>query len=496
MVERPRERDPYLSFVVAAALALGALLAWQAVERARACGYARDDGIYLQTVWNTAHGRPWVYSLESDAGPPEAIHLASHADLTHPLYVPALWLSGRVETVLVLQPLLVVLGCVPLFLLARRRLGSSAAAAVVAGVGLAFPPLVGNSIHIVGVLLSAPLLLLALERLDAGASRAAAIAFACALATREDVALPVAAFLLPLARDPARRRFALATGGGALAWLLLYTATKGALFGHGPDHLARFSWLGGSLGEIAASPLVHPVAFWGRLLAPDSWRLLALLLLPLGFLPLLSPRHVLAAAAPVALVALSSVDTDRILGRYLIAGIPFLLVGTVEALAWVRTKPQGERTLVPGALLLAAGLTLLAWTSDAGPFASYGGTDGAGHRTGPNLRILDLAAPAKLHALTPEAPAVREVLAALPEDASVSASAPWLILLAHRRRLHPFPVRAAECDFLVIDRRALLNPWPPRSPAEHEAFVVRALAEPGIRAQDLGRVVVIDRRKR
>jgi uncharacterized membrane protein len=482
----PESRDRFfLSLVLTAILTLSSLTAYQAIERAHHCGYAGDDAIYVQTLWNTAHGRLWRYSLESWDGPideSERVHLSSHADFTHLVYVPFLWLVPRVETVLVLQPLFVALGALPLFALARRTLRSSGLAAAIAGLYLVYPPLVGNSLRPVGVLLSAPLLLLALERLQADKLRAAALAFAGAILTREDVALPVAVFLaIVAARERPRRAFALSIGAAGIAWLLLYTAVKSSLFGPGPDHLKRFSALGGSLAEIALSPLLHPVAFVGTLAAPESWRLYALLLLPLAFVPLLSPRHAAAAAAPVALVALSSVETDRILGRYLIAAAPFLFAGLIAAIERLGRARKGELLRLL-AILLVSTLIFSTWWTNLWPFGRY-----------ENLRVLNLLLPKILRRYTPESEAVLERVAAIPEGATVSASATMLIPLAHRRRLFPFPVRAREVDWVLIDTR--FHQWPPSTQDEHRRSIAELESEPGARVERIGSFLLIERKK-
>ncbi len=467
-------------------LLASALCATSAVARSRRLGYANpDDAMLVQYVWNTTQGRPMRYTLESFAPPWERSHLAVHASFLSFLHAPLLALSGTHEALLVVQPVLALAGAIPLFVLAARRLGPAPAAALSACL-LAYPLLLANSIRLGAYYTFTPaLLLLALERWDADARRTAALAFCAAFLDREEVSLPVLVFLaLEAARASGpRRRWALGIAGVGLGWTLLYLGLlKAHLFGAPPgDFLFRYTHLGGSIPAVLASPLLRPGAFFGALVAPSALILLVLLLFPLAFLPLASPRHLLAAGVPFLVVALSNQESDRHLGRFLVPAIPFLFAGAAAGLAWLRERRPALRLDRVG--LVAAGLTtLLAWQADWGFLARYEA-----------VRALSPRHVQLLERWTPEHAELRAALAAIPPEASVSVSPTAMLFVAQRREAHPFPVRAEEVDFVIVDTHPQMPRWPDRGLAAHRA-AIEATLKRAERVVRIGRFVIADQR--
>lgn len=78
-----------------------------------------DLGIYDQVVWNTLHGRPFFYTT---TGLP-LLHLSNHASLILLLVAPFYLIHSGPETLLFLQTAAIGLGGLPLFWLAREKLG-------------------------------------------------------------------------------------------------------------------------------------------------------------------------------------------------------------------------------------------------------------------------------------------------------------------------------------------------------------------------------------
>ncbi|MCL4297226.1 MAG: DUF2079 domain-containing protein [Anaerolineae bacterium] len=79
-----------------------------------------DLGIYDQVVWNTLHGRPFFYTT---TGQP-LLHLSNHASPILLLVAPFYLIHSGPETLLFLQTTAIALGGLPLFWLAREKLGS------------------------------------------------------------------------------------------------------------------------------------------------------------------------------------------------------------------------------------------------------------------------------------------------------------------------------------------------------------------------------------
>jgi uncharacterized membrane protein len=78
-----------------------------------------DLGIYDQVVWNTLHGRPFFYTT---TGQP-LLHLSNHASLILLVVAPFYLIYSGPETLLFLQTAAIGLGGLPLFWLAREKLG-------------------------------------------------------------------------------------------------------------------------------------------------------------------------------------------------------------------------------------------------------------------------------------------------------------------------------------------------------------------------------------
>ena len=465
-------------------------IAHQATSRIERLGYGSpDDAMYLQFLHNTGAGDFGHYTMDMWEEPFARNYLASHGDFSFVAQLPVFFLVPSTGVLLFLQALTGLSAAIPLFLFARRNLGSSNRALAIAGLLLIFPLLDYNLSRLGQSFWLTPLpLFWALERLDADRKRASGIFFGIAMLTREDTALPILAFLLPLALTNAEhRRFALLVSGCALAWMLVYLlGIKPSFDVPGPQHFSRFSHLAdGTLG-LLFSPLLKPTVFFGSIFQKQPALLALLLILPLGPALWLSPRHLLVASAPMVVLAVSSVSSDRVLGHYMVPTIPFLFFGLVVGLARLREWSEGKKIDLSLYGMVAAGfLTAAAWGTDVGLFKHY-----------QPIRSLSLSAIGELEAINPEFRQVNAWADSIPQDASVSASTVSLVLVAQRREVYPFPVRRDAVDFLLVDRGGWQANWPPIEANVHEDAVQAALAEPGVTFEMTSnkRWLLIDRR--
>jgi uncharacterized membrane protein len=80
---------------------------------------SRDIGVYLQMLWNTAHGQPFQTTLlESNR-----THLAEHLALLLPVLAPLYALQPDPRWLFIVQSVVLALAAAPIYLLARRTLG-------------------------------------------------------------------------------------------------------------------------------------------------------------------------------------------------------------------------------------------------------------------------------------------------------------------------------------------------------------------------------------
>jgi uncharacterized membrane protein len=141
------------------------LFSWQSIARHQAFATnAYDMGNVNQAFWNTVHGRPLHFTnwrgVELDLA--NDSRLAMHVEPIYFLLAPIYWLWQQPETILLLQTIILALGALPVFWLARDRLGSHLAGVAFAAVYLLFPGLeAANMWEFHAVALAAPLLLFA-----------------------------------------------------------------------------------------------------------------------------------------------------------------------------------------------------------------------------------------------------------------------------------------------------------------------------------------------
>jgi uncharacterized membrane protein len=394
-----------------------------------------DVGNLTQAVWSTAHGR---FLEVTDLQGRQISRLGAHFDPLVALLAP-LWLVWpSPDLLLVTQAVCVALGAVPVFLLARKHLGSEGAGLAFALVYLLYPPtqwLVVDDFH--PVALATPLLLGAIWFLDENRLVAFALCAGAACLTKEQIGLVVAMLGVWHAFGHGRRRAGAVIVAGGLLVAVVATAIVVPHFapGGGSPFEGRYAAVGGSPGGIATTALTHPGRIADTLTRHRDLTYLVDLLWPLAWLPLLSPLVALSALPELLLNLLSSTRTQTSIHFHYTAGaIPGLVAGAVLAAARIRRRrpavwPFLGRALV--AVVLLAGVVLgplPVWRHV--PFGS------------------DLAA--RDGVVSAHDRAAARVLRAIPPAAAVSATNTLGAHLSARRRIFSFPV-LREARWVAVD---------------------------------------------
>jgi len=116
--------------------------------------FAYDLGYFMQSLWTTLHGQGILY-----VAPLDSSCLACHFQPILFLILPLYGLFPRAETLLVLQSVVLALGALPVYWLARDELGARVGVAF-AGLYVLYPALHGvNSFDFHPVALAVPMLL-------------------------------------------------------------------------------------------------------------------------------------------------------------------------------------------------------------------------------------------------------------------------------------------------------------------------------------------------
>lgn len=331
-----------------------AALVYQRHERFASLGF--DLGIYDQASWLLSR---FDGQFMTARGLPVFGH---HANFALYLLVPFYWAGAGPNFLNILQVATLALGAIPVFLLARHRLGAQW-------------PAVAFSI---AYLLHPALQFLAWETFHPETMAITPVLFAywfaaserwgwfwtcvlLAVAWKEDISLVV--FVLGLiiwARG--HRRVGVATSALALVWFVVAVAVTIPHFnGERAYYLSQYGYLGDSPLEMMANAVSHPSRLVEHLREADVGRYLWKVVGPLAILPVLAPS-VAALSAPQVLANLLATDHFAHTVTHHWVALPF----TGAALAAVEGGSRlARRFSAPGAVAAmvaaAAVMATVAW---------------------------------------------------------------------------------------------------------------------------------------
>ncbi len=335
------------------------------------------------------------------------------------------WLIAQLTRLIPAIPLLVVaqsaalaLGVIPVWRLCRKVCSLRAGAAVAAVVAYGCHP----SLHQLNLAdfhpeaIAVPLLL---GTAYAGLRRhwiIALILAVLAMSLRADLGLTVAAIgavvLIDTRARQARRLVIL-----GLVWSVVALLVVQPRLGDGGFvHAEAFAAYGDTVPGVLWGMLSDPLALLGDVLARSSFAMIVAVAAPVAFLPLLAPRYLLPAIAPLVVVVVADVPLDGVDGiANTIPALVFAFIALPFALSRIGRRNIERITVdrrVLGALLLAA---VVFFVNDS-PSSPYEGPWNWGGRS--------LTDQARL-----------EAVSLVPDDAAVRSSVPTLAELAERPEL-------------------------------------------------------------
>ncbi len=475
-----RRRLAVLAALAALTLVAGLGLGWRAVERHQALETnAEDLGFTDQVIWNFLRGQAFRFTTYQHAEFETDIDLAAirrpdsllafHVEPILVLLAPLYLVVPDVRAILWLQAIAIALGAIPAYRLARRRLGHPQAGLAFAGLYLLAPPgqwAATADFH--SVALAAPLLLLAVDALDAGQPRLFLVAGLLAAATKEEVGLIVAGLglvaLLGLAPVPAAVARSLAwlapvvhapatlgSPGGVRA--MRWAATAAVVLGAGWSILcvaviiphysggaispftARYAPIGGSPGAALRTLVEDPAVYLTTLGRPEVLGYLATLLLCGGWLGLLAPELLLAVAPILALNVFSS-SPWMAAGRahYSATVLPLVIAAAIVGAG--RLATLGGRW---GDWPFSRVVAVLSVAAVLGGAIAY-------RQAGIGPLVAGLPTPT----VSPHDELGRQLAASIPQHASVSASTALYPHLSQRAGAYLFPT-VHDAEYVLVD---------------------------------------------
>jgi uncharacterized membrane protein len=402
-----------------------------------------DLGNMVQAVWSTAHGHPLELTFQNGE---QMIRLAAHADIFLAMLAPLSLVFPTPILLIVLQAATLALGALPVFWLARKHIGSDAAAVAMVFAYLLYPWLATaalNDFHSVTVGIA--FLLFAIWALDSNRLVFFVIFASLALTTHELIGLEIAALGAWYAVSRGRRLVGLAVGCAGLVWTATFVGIVIPAFADGSNlFYGRFESVGGSPSGLTGLVFHDPIEVLRAVTTGDDYVYLVFVLMPLAGLWLYSPGMALVAAPQIGVNLLSDwyASTDPRY-QYTSAVIPFIVVATVFGAG--RFSPGKARGAVLAAVV--AGLFFIV----------------AAPRPGPFLQVMHLK----------PREALREAVALVPASARVSATEGLGARLSERRVIYSFPM-IRDAEWVVVDRT---DPWLPDLPSVKRGLMPVAFAK-------------------
>ena len=419
-----------------------------------------DMGIYDQAFWLVSRGGQSFMTVRG------LEFWGHHVNLVVFLFVPFYWLGAGPEFLYVVQALVLGLGAMPVYLIARDRFERPWVGFAFAVAFLLYAPVqwISSANFHPEALVITPFLfawLFAMRR----SWRWFFVAVVLALSTREDAAMAVfvLGFVLLVRNrnsdEPGDRRVAYATMTLGAVWYLICTQLVIPYFnGGGQPYYVEYFYAdyGTTTPEVVTAMLRHPDRVVRASTQPDTVRFFRDLLMPFGGLSLAAPLELLMAFPQLlASVTGSSPYARSIRYQYTAMMVAPIVISAIEGARRLWRFRVIRGFLVPW-LLVSAYVTNVAWSPS--PIGNHYGT-----WVKDNARRSSMEAAVEL----------------VPDSASVTATYTLLPHLSHRERIYdwPNPFEAAywgnndeerlpdpaTIEYLVVDRQQI-------GPGQQELF--------------------------
>lgn len=390
-----------------------------------------DLGNMSQTVWNTTQGR--LFQLTDPNGTDVVSRLATHADFILLVFAPLYALFPSPITLLVIQTIVVSLGAIFVYLIARKALNTKHIALFFGILYLLNPSLQRSTIYDFHSVVLATTFLLGAWFFLVMRKYGWFLLFALLAAfTKEDIWLTASFFGVYLFFVQKKYAF------GALLFIIFFSIFSFLSFYAIPhaanaNHLAvsYYYEYGASTSDIAKNILLHPITTLQTITGKEQQSYLFQLGAPVGFLPLIFPWVLLFIAPQLGLYLLSSnSNLHQIYYQYTAVLTPFIFISAISGVRLLLPLRKFEivRYAFPGVFAFCLIMSFY-----------YSPLPGSKE---PNLAMFT-----RQH---PQANEIKKQLQAIPDDASVAASNVLGAHLSNREFIYTIPVGTQSADFLAF----------------------------------------------
>ena len=270
-----------------------------------------DSAMYEEHLWNLAHGKGFRSYLD------QGLFLGEHIQVIHLLLLPLHWIWPSHLLLELCESTALAIGAIPVFRMAQRSTGSSRTGLLLAAAYLLYFPL-----HYLDIEVDlktfrpesfcVPFFLFAFDALEQRRLRLMCVLLLIALSAKEDYSIiiaPLGVWITLLgyfgklggeAKD--RRGVLLGLGIAVFGVVYLVLATRVVIpwFRGGAElhYVKYFSKFGNSMNEVVWNMLTKPSLLFGELVTAGTLMYALSMLLPIGFIALLSPSR-LAVGLPL-----------------------------------------------------------------------------------------------------------------------------------------------------------------------------------------------------
>jgi uncharacterized membrane protein len=403
---------------------------------------AFDLGNMDQAVWNSLRGRFLPFTNWGEEGTRLAYHVDPILILISPLYL----LYSDPKTLLVFQTLVVALGALPLFWLAKEIFGESLVTLVFPLVYLLFPALeAANMFDFHPTTIAAPLLLYAFYYLWKRKHPWFFLFSFLVMACKEEMPLLVIMMGLYALLVQRNWRVGLTTISLGVAW---FVVAVHIIIPHynpegGSPYLAAYGYLGGGPFGILKGLLTRPDLVISHLFIKDKALYLWGLLAPVAFLSLLAPQTLLLSLPTLGINLLSTKPEFYTLEKFHYAAplVPFVVLSALLGIDYLVARLSPRLGMKRQTLLYL--LSALVLISTLLYHRGHGFTP--------------LATGFQIPKATPHHRLAKELMALIPEGATVSAQSRLTPHLSQRPRIYMFP-KVEDADYVFFD--ASVDSWP------------------------------------
>jgi uncharacterized membrane protein len=403
---------------------------------------AFDLGNMDQAVWNSLRGRFLPFTNWGEEGTRLAYHVDPILILISPLYL----IYSDPRTLLVLQTVVIALGAWPIYLLARERLGTNAAALVFPLSYLLYPALeAANMFDFHPTTLVAGLFPFAfyfLEKKRYALFFLLAVLIMCCKEEMPLLVVMLGLYALLLQRNWRVGSAAIALG---IAWFVVAVCVIIPHFnpeGQSP-YLGSYSQVGAGPVGILKTALTDPMTIVRTLFTREKLVYLRDLITPVGFICLLGPQVLFLCLPTLGIILLSADPQVYTLEKFHYASplVPVVVVAAVYGTAFL-SRRLAAKWPAPGRkrLYFISGFVLLCTLL-------YHGARG----------FTPLGGNFALPVVTEHDRLANRFVALVPQEAVVSAQSKLNPHLSQRETIYMFP-RVEDAEYVFFDVTA--DSWP------------------------------------